>query len=713
MSRSSLFDATVILTCLLLSSEVGRADSSPDFDLDVLPILTKSGCNSGACHGAAAGRGEFRLSLFGSRPDDDFRAITMQLEGRRVNPVHPERSLLLLKPTGGVDHEGGTRFAENSPEAATLRRWIDAAASRTTDSGVIDMRVEPALLVVPIGASENFSVQGILKNGSTRDLTQQLKLTTDDSQSVTVSASGTVTSHRAGRHLLIARYPGHVVPIEVFTPFPGDRIDPINPIDPMSPIDRRIDERLQLMNLIPAAAADDTAFLCRATLELTGRRPAVSRIRSFSADESPDKRSRLIDELLESPEFTDYWTYLFARMLRVHDARSEQAATEWHAWLREQIAAESPFNELAAEMVNADGNPEDNGPAAFHTVTGDARSQAEHFSESLLGIRLRCANCHDHPLDRWTQDDYHGLAAIFATVDRGALIRPKPNGTAVHPATGERAVPRILLSHSIVTADEGRRKLADWISDPGNPLFPRFVVNQVWRNLHGRGLIEPADDIRVTNPATHPQLLTELTQSFVDSGFRLKPLVRSICRTSAWSRRSLGNSGNHPAAVFLAHRVPKPLSPEVLLDSIGDVTGIRQSFDGLPDSVRLISISRFPSRVAALEALGRCPAKGTFAGSEQKSESLPLALHLINGDLLNERLTPDSPLVRSLLNSGADDTTLIDDIYLLILSRFPTELERSVWLSELESARQSGATASTVIDLCWALLAGEEFLTCP
>jgi len=400
-------------------------------------------------------------------------------------------------------------------------------------------------------------------------------------------------------------------------------------------------------------------------------------------------------------------------MLRVQDVRSEPAAARWHSWLREQIASGAPLNDMAAAMIIAEGVPEEYGPAAFHTVTGDARSQTEHFSESLLGIRLRCANCHDHPLDRWTQDDYHGLAAIFATIDRGDSIRSKPGGKTIHPATGEAAFKRILLSDTHMTAEGARSELAQWISDPNNSLFPRYIVNQVWKHLLGRGLIEPADDIRVTNPATHPELLEELTEQFVTSGFRLKPLVRSICMSSVWSRSSLNSSGSHPGAVFLAHRVPRRLSPEVLLDCIGDVTGIPHDSAGSLNSRRLISVSRLPSPVAALEALGRCPGKGPCAGSEQNADSLPLALHLINGDLLNQRLNPESPLFESLKGVLDNDLSLTDDLYLRILSRLPTADERRIWGSEIETSRQSGELTDTIIDLSWALMTSDEFLTSP
>lgn len=688
-----------------------------DFDLDVLPVLTKFGCNSGACHGAAAGRGEFRLSLFGSRPGEDLNAIAGHLESRRVNRARPDRSLILLKPTGGVDHGGGVRFESGSREARILRQWISEGAIRNGQTRVVALSAEPSIIVTGMGAETPIRFLGTLNNGDVRDVTADISLSNADPDSVSVSENSVVIPHRSGRHVLIARYPGLVLPVEVLVPFSdvsGNATATGTSSASNHLVDRRIAERLNSMNLQPCPAVDDSSFLCRATLSLTGRRPRVEQVRSFLQDDSPSKRGDLIDELMRSPEFIEYWTWQLARMLRVSDSRSVAAASAWQTWLRAQLVSEVPLNRVAAKMILAMGDPETNGPAAFHTVSRDARSQAEQFSETLLGIRMRCANCHDHPLDRWTQDEYHGLAAIFATVDRGSVISSSSSGTTIHPVTGLPAKPLIPLSTASVQGSHSRIELGRWLEDPGNRFFARNFVNRIWRQLMGRGLVEPVDDLRVTNPPTHPELLDELAASFAESGFQLKPLIRVICRSDVWSRSS-SHRQDFEDSTFWSSRPRSRLAPEVLLDCLGDVTGLPEVINQSSEpGLRMIQVAKLQSPSATLEALGRCSENRECAGGDISSmDSLPVALHLVNGELLNRRLTPDAPLIRQLMEKSSNHAELIEEVYLRILSRFPYPAEAAAWAKELEAARAENRVETTVTDLVWALLTSEEFFTCP
>ena len=706
-----------IFAGLTACSAVSAEDPPVDFDLDVLPILTKFGCNSGACHGAAVGRGEFRLSLFGSRPDDDLKAITRHLESRRINLAHPDRSLFLLKPTGSVDHAGGLRFEPLSREARKLQQWIAEGAVRSGQSRVVALKAEPAAIMAEVGSETSLRIMGTLNDGSVRDVTADISLVNADPDAISVNSDAIVTPHRSGRHILIVRYPGLVLPVEVLVPFPRlsrDANSDGSDLPTASFVDRRINSRLRLMRLNQSPAADDATFLCRATLNLTGRRPDAEQIRMFLREKSPDKRTDLIDALMRSIDFTEFWTWQLSQMLRVHDSRSVEAAVAWRAWLREQLISEAPLNDVAAQMILASGDPDVNGAAAFHTVTQDARSQAEHFSESFLGIRLRCANCHDHPLDRWTQDDYHGLAAIFATVDRGASIGSKPGGTTIHPSTGLPARPQVLLSSKSLSEADPRITLGKWISDADNSLFARNVVNRVWKQLMGRGLVEPIDDMRVTNPPTHPELLDELSQYFIENGFRLKPLIREICLSETWFRGS-SVGVDSVDTLFWSSRPPARLSPEVLLDCLGDVTGVPEEIPGQSDaSVRIIHLARLSAPMPSLEALGRCPEKGSCAGGDVVStDSLPLALHLINGALLNRRLTPESPLIKPLIAVSDDHSKVIEELYLRVLSRPAQPAELDVWIKELDAALSADRMESTIIDIAWALLTSDEFLTCP
>ena len=495
-----------------------------DFENDLIPVFTKFGCNAGACHGAAAGRGEFNLSLFGGNPQADYKAIVRQFAGRRVNLIRPEESLIILKPTAQTQHGGGQVLDENGEGAKLLYNWIRQGATYETLRHLARVEISPQKYMISnlenpiqLHATAHFS------DGTTENVTRWTVFTPEDISAIEIDAATAVAKvRRRGRHIILARYLTEVVPIEFITPLNEVPIPDVHKSDEThtssesagTSIDGEILKLLSTLRLPVSPAANDTTFLRRVTLDLTGRLPAPGAVTAFLADSDANKRETLVDALLDSDEFNEYWTLQLAKLFRIHsEGGNTQGAFAYHQWLAQQIREGVGYDQIARSVILATGNSHEVGPANFYRTVNSAGEQAEFMSELFMGARLRCANCHNHPLDKWTQDDYHGLAAIFAKIEaNGQVIKVKPSGEVIHPATREKAVPRIPGDRFLPTdVTDGRLELVDWLTGVGNPYFARAIVNRLWKAMMGRGLVEPVDDFRSTNPATHPELLTALS----------------------------------------------------------------------------------------------------------------------------------------------------------------------------------------------------------
>lgn len=705
--------------CVLLL--LSAAPPPVDFDTDVLPVLTKAGCNAGACHGAAAGRGGFKLSLFGGDPAADQRAIARELAGRRVNLAHPERSLLLLKPTWQLEHEGGERFTADSPEAAALFAWIAEGAQRTQSRQLVRLEVAPPRPLSPgpqAGSGQlpaNYQLQPIahFADGTTRDVSQLAVYTPADPASTEVSPRGEVKVLRPGRHAIVVRFLTQVVAVQVTASYPLPPLA-IEKLPRQNWIDDEINAALAALRLPLSPQADDAALLRRVTLDLTGRLPAPARIREYLGDQRPsaEKLAAEIDRLLDSPEWAEHWTFLLAQWLRIQPGPNDLAGTQaYYAWLREQVQQRRPLNELVAELITATGDSHTQGPPNFHRSTGDARSEAEHVAETLLAVRLRCANCHNHPLDRWTQDDYHGLAAIFAKMSRGREVKLNSSGDVSHPVTGEAAVPRIPGETFLDPTSDGRPKLAAWLTAKDNRYFARAWVNRLWESLLGRGLVHPADDLRDTNPASHPALLDQLTQDFVAAGFDLRHTLRLIANSAAYQRAIAPQPGSEHDERFYSHALARPLSQEVLLRAVCAATGVENHAAGLITGPpgRSMMVTDRPRQIP-FDPLGI----GVCAGQpNQAKDSLPqppnelsAQLQWLNGPVVNAKLADPSSALAKLAESKPPAGQLIEDYYLRTLSRLPTAAEQKFWQGELAS----GDWTQKCQDFAWSLLSCREFV---
>lgn len=684
-----------------------------DFDTDVLPVLTKAGCNAGACHGAAAGRGGFKLSLFGGDPAADQRAIACELEGRRVNLAHPERSLLLLKPTWQLEHEGGERFTADGPEAAVLLAWIRAGAQRTAPRQLVRLEVSPTQAAVEMLPAE-YVLKAVAQfdDGSSRDVSGQAVYTPADPASTEVDALGRVKVLRPGRHSIVVRFLTQVVAVQVTASYPQPALA-VDALPRHNWVDDEINATLAALRLPLSAQADDAALLRRVTLDLTGRLPTPERIREYLADRRPgaEKFVAEVERLLASPQFTEHWTFKVAEWLRIQPGPNDREGTEtYYAWLREQIAARRPLNELIAELITADGDSHTQGPPNFHRSTGDARGEAEHVAEALLAIRLRCANCHNHPLDRWTQDDYHGLAAIFAKLDRTRAVKLKTTGETIHPVTGEAALPRIPGEKFLDPAADGRPQLAAWLTAKDNRYFARAWVNRLWESLLGRGLVHPVDDLRDTNPATHPALLDRLTHDFTAAGFDLRHTLRLIALSAAYQRGATPQAASLHDDRFYSHALPRPLSQEVLLRAVCTATGVGQHAQPkyTPPPSRMVSDRprQQPFDPLAVAVCAGQPGQAKD-GLPQPPNELTAQLHWLNGPIVNAKLTDPTSALAELAKSNPPPAKLIETYYLRTLSRLPSESELKFWQGELTS----GDWAEKCQDLAWSLLSCREFVT--
>lgn len=711
--------AVVAVGVLLAASPGWAAEPVPHFDSQIVPILTKAGCNAGACHGAAIGRGGFKLSLWGSNPSLDYEAIVHDVEGRRVHLTKPSDSLLLAKPTEVLEHGGGQRLEYGGSDAQLIEAWIAAGAPRGEARALAEFTVEPLRALLPaVGGAVSFRATARLEGSAAVDVTPWLVLTPADPSAVAIDpATRQATLLRRGRHLVIARYLDRIVPLEWSVPLADQPID-LAAAPRYNFIDEHVLATLEELRIAPAPQADDAAFLRRLKLDLTGRLPQPEELAAFESDERPEKRTQLIDSLLASDEFVEFWTWRIAAWLRVRSGPNDADGTAaYHAWLREQLRTDRSFLATAQALVTAEGDSHQVGPANFHRSAADARAQAEYFSETLLGVRLRCANCHNHPLDRWTQDDYHGLAAIFARLERGRFVRMGPRGDVIHPLTAEPAPPRIpgltaaelgLLVSAVpedpkVTPDY-RPALARWLGQASNPAFGRATVNRAWKAMMGRGLVEPVDDLRDTNPATHPVLLVELAADFRKHDFNLRHTLRAIATSAAYQRGPQTATGEFDDRYY-SHALHRPLEPEVLLDAIADVTGV-------PDPAgRAIAIVDPSKPVESLEILGRCARADTCESGQGSDGGMAAKLHLLNGPLINDRLRAKHGKLAAHLAAGASNESILVDVYRRALGRAPPADALQRWLRQAEQQDTPEARRAFLEDFCWALLNSREFIT--
>jgi hypothetical protein len=725
--------AMLLLITLFSTIEAPAADSHrpPSFRTDIAPLLSKAGCNMGACHGNLNGKGGFKLSLRGEDPSFDYQSLTRDQSGRRVSRLAPQTSLLVLKPTGAVAHEGGLRFAHDSIEAQTLLAWIAAGASDDQASAprVKELRIVPAERILAPGAlDQRLVVTAFYDDGSTRDVSRQAAYDVSDPTRVEVSIDGQVHARGPCETAIAVRYMNGRTTSRLA--FVAERPGFVwRGEEPSGTIDSLVFAKLKALRMNPSLLCTDSVFLRRAFLDAIGRLPDPAEAHAFLESTNPAKRDKLIDGLVERPEFADFWALKWADLLRNEEkTMGEKGSWVLQRWLRDQLAGDVPLDAMVRRIVTGLGSTWQNPPASFHRTNRDPTAAAESVGQVFLGIRLQCARCHNHPFDAWTQNDYYGLAAFFANVARkqpseerkDRLDRHEINGDEfiylsgrpemVQPRTGTMLPPKCLNGPTIeqVGGDDTNAlgALADWLTR-NNPQFSRNLANRVWFHLFGRGIVDPVDDFRESNPPSNPALLAALTAQFEAGGMRLKPLVSWIMKSRTYQLSSTPDETNSGDEANFSHAIVRLLPAEVLLDAVSQIVASPERFRHAPQALRATQLPGASGGVAFLKTFGKPDRLLTCECERSESTTLAQAFQMINGETVRGKLEKSSNRIGKFLDAGQSDSDILEEVYLAALAREPTQSERAGVTAHV-GRRPDRRKAWE--DVVWALLNSKEFL---
>jgi hypothetical protein len=688
------------------------------FKLDVMPVLMKAGCNSGSCHGAARGKDGFRLSLFGYDADGDHFRLTRELSGRRLDLAVPERSLLIEKSIGATPHTGGKRFAAESELNQFLVRWIAAGCPNDppTVPSCTGLEIYPTQGVLDgEGESQRTTVLAKYSDGTDRDVTSLALFMSNNDNSASVNEHGVVTAGKRGEAFIMARFATHTVGAQ-FIVLPKNLQFSYPNEEPTNYVDELVAAKLKKLRIAPSDICGDETFLRRIYLDLTGTMPSIEEAERFLADADPGKRDRLIDELINRKEFTELWVNYWAEWLMVRTSvqMSYKSMLLYYNWLQQQVANNVPMDRMVQDLLSGSGGTFKVPQTNYYQIETDTLKVAENVAQVFMGMRIQCAQCHNHPFDRWTQDDYYHFAAFFSQIGRkGAedyrelIVFNAGGGEVAHPVDGRAMPPKFLGGNQPDVAGKDRRAiLARWLASPENPFFARNFANRVWSHFFGIGIVDPVDDVRVSNPASNPELLDELARRFTDSNYDFKQLVRDICRSKTYQRATQRNETNMSDEKNFAHANLRRIKAESLLDCISQVTGTKDKFPGLPLGARAVNIADGNTSTYFLTTFGRAT-RETVCSCEVKMEpTLSQALHLLNGETVNEKIRAGG-LIDKWLAEGVAPTVIIERLYLACLTRKPTP-------EELESLKPYVAEGTNVKqgleDTFWSLLNSREFL---
>lgn len=686
------------------------------FRRDIQPILTKAACNSGGCHGKADGQNGFQLSLFGFDDEFDFAAIVKAARGRRVNVAAPATSLFLRKATGDLPHGGGRKIENGGLWYARVLRWLKEGAVLDEPHELETSRIEifPSTANMLHDSGQQLQVFAIDSDGTRRCVTREAEFISNATDVAEVDSDGLVqVSTVPGEAAILARYRGQVSVARVRLPQSGDIQRPVL----TNPIDTLVWDRFTLLGIQPSELVDDGNFLRRVYLDSIGTLPTVAEARRFLGDSAPDKREKLIEELLSRGEYADFWAMKWADILRVDRERIQSNGTiAMTRWLREQFANNRPYDEFVTDVMTVSGSTVSESPAAFYVVHNDAEKLARSISQAFLGVRIECAQCHHHPFEKWGQHDYFAFAGFFTGVKQkkmGAVaqkIVEGPGQDLTHPRTLQ-IVPTAGLGAAPIVVGQGstrRVALAEWMTQPSNPFLARMLVNRLWAHYFGRGLADPIDDMRSTNPASNEPLLNMLAERFIADDFDIKKITKLILSSRAYQLSVEVNQSNELDQQNFSHARWKAMSAEVLLDAISQATGVDETFNGWPDGYRAIQIwdNRMPSYFFRI--FGK-PQRVSVCECERGTEpSIAQALHLMNAPETMAKLRSRFGAVRRLVESNLSEADIVDELYLSTLSRFPVAEERELMVSVFADPLSSRQTA--VEDILWTLINTREFV---
>lgn len=733
MIRLASMYIAVGIICTLISCKFQAAFGAdyvaglPKFELDIQPILTANGCNAGACHGKSRGQNGFALSLLGFDPDFDYHALVNEGRGRRLFPAVAEKSLLLEKGSGQVPHGGGVKLPAGSPAYKAIVEWIEAGMPRVDENDPVFERIELSPAPQPLlpGQELGLKVTAHYSDGSTRDVTETSFFQSSDTPIVSVNSSGSLKAGQLpGEATIMARYMGQIATWSTVIPRP-------NPIDPAQyeklPVNNFIDtlvwKKLKDLNVLPSEQIDDAKYLRRVYLDLIGRLPTADEVTSYLKDNTADKRKLIVEQLLDRPEYVDFWANKWADLLRPNPYRVGIKATmSLDAWIRDAFRQNQPLDKFASQLITAKGSTWRNGAV---TVFRDRRTPEEittMFSQLFLGVRLECAKCHQHPFEVYSQRDFYSLAAYFSRVGyKGTGLSPPISGSeeivlvsskgqVKHPLTGEVLAPAPLKGEAVEvpTGDDPRRYFAEWLTDQENDRLAKALVNRIWGELFGVGIVDPVDDMRATNPPSNPELLDSLAAEFKRLGFDQKQLLKLIVSSNVYALSSLPNDTNASDNRNFSRHYRRLSKAEVVADAIADVIGVRDNFDGMPKQARAMQLWTFRSPSETLDTFGR-PDPNQDPPCERLPEAtMTQALHLMNAPNIQSKLTSDEGLPAKLAASDHSDEQIVEQLYLCTYSRLPQMVERQAMLAILQESNQN--RRQVLEDLLWSLLNTPEFV---
>ena len=693
-------------------------DRPISFKLDVMPIFLRNGCNQGGCHGAARGKDGFRLSLFGFDPDGDHYRLTRELNGRRINLAIPEESLLVEKSTGKVPHTGGQKFAVGEQYYNDLVRWVDAGGPQDP-AGIatpvsVDLFPKTALLDGK-GSTQQLIVRAKYSDGSERDVTSLALFLSSNDSSGKVSPSGLVTAGDRGEAFVMARFSTFTVGVP-FIVLPKDLKFSFPTTPEKNYIDTLVNAKLKNLRIAPSATCSDEVFLRRIFIDLTGMLPSVEEYKTFMANKSADKREQLVKELMERKEFSELWVLKWAELLQIRSSNqvSYKATLLYYNWLQDRIARNVPLNQWVQELLGANGGTFNNPVTNYYQNETDILKVTENVAQVFMGMRIQCAQCHNHPFDRWTMDDYYGFAAFFTQIGRKRTDDPRElvvfnsgSGEINHPLGGRRMAPKYLGGEVPDVVGKDRRGLmAEWLASPKNPYFATNLSNMVWTHFFGVGIINEVDDVRVSNPPSNSELLQELGKKFTEYNYDFKRLVKDIVLSNSYQLSTQANASNESDTKNFSHSSIRRIKAETFLDCISQVTETKNKFPGLPLGARAVQIADGQVSNYFLTTFGRATRESVCSCEVKLDPTLSQSLHLLNGDATTQRITQGN-LIGKLLTDKKTPEEILNEIYVRCLSRMPSADEKTKVLALVNAEKDK---KQVLEDAFWAVLNTREYM---
>jgi hypothetical protein len=700
--------------------EAVATDPTISFRNDVMPVFMRNGCNGGGCHGASRGKDGFRLSLFGYNPDGDYQNITREQIGRRINLALPETSMLLTKSIGEAPHTGGKLFTKDSESYSLIHRWLEAGAPLEAEKDIavpVSAEILPkSLLLESPGQKFRITVRAKYSDGTDRDITSMSVFLSSNDGSAKIDSEGVITTGQRGEAFVMARFHTFTVGTQVIVIPKGLQYSKPK-VEEWNYVDQLVNAKLDKLRIIPSGIADDETFLRRVFIDITGTLPNPTDVKNFLANKEPSKRAAMIDALLQRKEFVDLWALKWSELLQVRTDNNNQgsykAVLSYYNWIRDQIEKNVPVNEMARQLIAASGSNLDHPAANYYQLETDPLKLAEDTAQAFFGTRIQCAQCHNHPFDRWNMADYRGFVSFFTQIGRKTGEDPRERiifnsggGDARHPVTNAVIPPRFLGEDVGDIAGKDRRQvLADWVASPKNPFFSKHIANLVWAQYMGRGIVEPVDDARLSNPPSNPELMEGLAAKLVEYNYDLRKIVRDVCNSATYQRTTRANESNELDDRNFAKATIRRMRAEVMLDCITQVTETKDKFRGLPLGARSVEIADGKTTNYFLTTFGRAD-RETICAREQVGPTLSQALHMLNGETVEGKISAGG-VVQKLMKANMTPREIATDLFLRCFGRVPTDTE----LKKLEDHwTVTEEQPKVYTDIFWALLNAKEFM---